>query len=97
VTSSILEFGPDGCFGIDVRDDATADTHGLKPKEFIPRRLPEGSGDGEADHGLCGPPLVGDDVHPPSTAVSSGDTILISDVAGREMSIVSPYLRGCRQ
>jgi polysaccharide pyruvyl transferase WcaK-like protein len=35
----ILEFGPDGCFGIDVRDDATAEcflaSHGLKPKEFI--------------------------------------------------------------
>jgi len=39
VTSPSLAFGPDGCFGIDVRDDAKADAylkaHDLKPKEFI--------------------------------------------------------------
>ncbi|MCG6926860.1 MAG: polysaccharide pyruvyl transferase family protein [Acidobacteria bacterium] len=39
VRSPILEFGPDGCFGIDVRDDATADrflaAHDLEPRRFI--------------------------------------------------------------
>jgi len=39
VTSPSLAFGPDGCFGIDVRDDERANawlkTHNLKPKEFI--------------------------------------------------------------
>lgn len=39
VTSPSLAFGPDGCFGIDVRDDKKANTylkaHDLKPKEFI--------------------------------------------------------------
>lgn len=39
VTSPSLAFGPDGCFGIDVRDDEKANAwlkaHNLKPKEFI--------------------------------------------------------------
>ena len=39
VTPGILEFGPDGCFGIDVRDDARADAflreHDLRPRRFI--------------------------------------------------------------
>ena len=39
VKPPILEFGPDGCFGIDVRDEARADAflaeHGLKPREFL--------------------------------------------------------------
>ncbi|MFK7778228.1 MAG: polysaccharide pyruvyl transferase family protein [Gimesia sp.] len=39
VKSESLEFGPDGCFGIDVRDDEKANAYlkanGLKPKEFI--------------------------------------------------------------
>ena len=39
VRPPILEFGPDGCFGIDVRDDARAEAflaaHGLKPREFL--------------------------------------------------------------
>lgn len=39
VAPKILEFGPDGCFGIDVRDDAKAATfmqvNGLEPKKFI--------------------------------------------------------------
>ena len=39
ITAKHIGFGPDGCFGIDVRDDAKADAwlagHGLKPKEFI--------------------------------------------------------------
>lgn len=39
VTSPSLSFGPDGCFGIDVRDDKKANAwlkaHDLKPKEFI--------------------------------------------------------------
>jgi len=39
VTPGILEFGPDGCFGIDVRDDAKADAfiakHALEPRKFI--------------------------------------------------------------
>lgn len=39
VTSPSLAFGPDGCFGIDVRDDEKANAylkaHDLKPKEFI--------------------------------------------------------------
>ncbi|WP_339730256.1 polysaccharide pyruvyl transferase family protein [uncultured Gimesia sp.] len=39
VTSPSLSFGPDGCFGIDVRDEAKANAwlkaHDLKPKEFI--------------------------------------------------------------
>ena len=34
-----IEFGPDGCFGIDTRDDATADAwlarHGLQPGQFL--------------------------------------------------------------
>lgn len=39
VTSPSLAFGPDGCFGIDVRSDEKANAylkaHDLKPKEFI--------------------------------------------------------------
>lgn len=39
VTPGILEFGPDGCFGIDVRDDAWAaqfmQAHGLESRKFI--------------------------------------------------------------
>ena len=39
VTSPSLAFGPDGCFGIDVRDDEKANAylkaHDLAPKEFI--------------------------------------------------------------
>jgi polysaccharide pyruvyl transferase WcaK-like protein len=39
VAPKILEFGPDGCFGIDVRDDAKAaafmQANGLEPKKFI--------------------------------------------------------------
>ncbi|MEO6741325.1 MAG: polysaccharide pyruvyl transferase family protein [Chthoniobacteraceae bacterium] len=39
ITAKHVAFGPDGCFGIDVRDDAKADAwlaaHGLKAKEFI--------------------------------------------------------------
>jgi polysaccharide pyruvyl transferase WcaK-like protein len=39
VTPPILEFGPDGCFGIDVRDDAKAGAfmreHRLEPRKFI--------------------------------------------------------------
>ncbi len=39
VTPGILEFGPDGCFGVDVRDDDAAnaflDTHDLEPKRFL--------------------------------------------------------------
>jgi polysaccharide pyruvyl transferase WcaK-like protein len=39
VTPAVLEFGPDGCFGIDVRADEKAgaylERHGLIPKEFI--------------------------------------------------------------
>ncbi|QDV53927.1 polysaccharide pyruvyl transferase family protein [Gimesia fumaroli] len=39
VTSPSLAFGPDGCFGIDVRDEEQANAwlkaHDLKPKEFI--------------------------------------------------------------
>jgi polysaccharide pyruvyl transferase WcaK-like protein len=39
VTPKILEFGPDGCFGIDVRDDAWAaqfmQAHGLESRKFI--------------------------------------------------------------
>ncbi len=39
VTTKVLEFGPDGCFGIDVRDDASAaafmDKHGLEKRQFI--------------------------------------------------------------
>jgi polysaccharide pyruvyl transferase WcaK-like protein len=39
VTPAILEFGPDGCFGIDVRDDAWAaqfmQRHGLESRRFI--------------------------------------------------------------
>lgn len=35
----IIEFGPDGCFGIDTRDDATANawlaSHGLAPDQFL--------------------------------------------------------------
>lgn len=35
----VIEFGPDGCFGIDTRDDATADAwlanHGLKHGQFL--------------------------------------------------------------
>lgn len=34
-----IEFGPDGCFGIDTRDDATADAwlarHNLRPDQFL--------------------------------------------------------------
>lgn len=39
VTTEILEFGPDGCFGIDVRDEASAldfmDAHGLERRKFL--------------------------------------------------------------
>jgi len=39
ITSNILEFGPDGCFGVDVRNDRAAmefmKSHELKPKKFI--------------------------------------------------------------
>src|SRR5262245_1619481 len=39
VKPPVLEFGPDGCFGIDVRDDAKAlarmQKHGLEEKKFI--------------------------------------------------------------
>ncbi len=39
VSTPILEFGPDGCFGIDLRNDAKAETymknHGLASREFI--------------------------------------------------------------
>jgi polysaccharide pyruvyl transferase WcaK-like protein len=39
VKPPVLEFGPDGCFGIDVRDDAKADAfvkeHGLEPRKFL--------------------------------------------------------------
>ena len=43
VKPPVLEFGPDGCFGIDVRDDARASArlakHGLEPKKFITMQL----------------------------------------------------------
>ena len=39
VQPNVLEFGPDGCFGIDVKDEEKAEAylydHGLKPKEYI--------------------------------------------------------------
>ena len=39
VTPNVLEFGPDGCFGIDVRDDAKANAflkdNGLQPRKFL--------------------------------------------------------------
>lgn len=39
VSAPILEFGPDGCFGIDLRNDAKAEAylkkHGLEPKKYI--------------------------------------------------------------
>lgn len=39
ITPAVLEFGPDGCFGIDVRDDEKANAFmaakGLKPREFV--------------------------------------------------------------
>jgi len=39
VRADVLEFGPDGCFGIDVRDDATAERYmreyGLSAREFL--------------------------------------------------------------
>ncbi len=39
VTPPVLEFGPDGCFGIDVRDDARSDPflreHDLAPRKFL--------------------------------------------------------------
>ncbi len=39
VKPPVLEFGPDGCFGIDVRDDAKAGAfmkeHGLEPRKFL--------------------------------------------------------------
>lgn len=39
VKPPVLEFGPDGCFGIDVRDDAKAEAfmreHGLEPRKFL--------------------------------------------------------------
>jgi polysaccharide pyruvyl transferase WcaK-like protein len=47
VSPPILEFGPDGCFGIDVRDDAAAtrflDVHGLQPRKFITVTLRSGA------------------------------------------------------
>ncbi len=43
VKPPVLEFGPDGCFGIDVRDDAKAAArmkkHGLEEKKFITLQL----------------------------------------------------------
>ena len=43
VKPPVLEFAPDGCFGIDVRDDAKAlermKKHGLKEKQFITMQL----------------------------------------------------------
>ncbi len=39
VTPAVLEFGPDGCFGIDVRDDTKAaafmHANGLEPRKFV--------------------------------------------------------------
>ena len=39
ITPAVLEFGPDGCFGIDVRDDDKANAwmakNGLEPKKFV--------------------------------------------------------------
>lgn len=39
VTPGVLEFGPDGCFGIDVRNDAAASAfmakNGLEPRKFL--------------------------------------------------------------
>jgi len=39
VTPGVLEFGPDGCFGIDVRNDVAASAfmakHGLEPRKFL--------------------------------------------------------------
>lgn len=43
VKPPVLEWGPDGCFGIDVRDDERAlarmEKHGLEPKKFITLQL----------------------------------------------------------
>lgn len=43
ITTPVLEFGPDGCFGIDVRDDARADAFmkkaGLEDRKFITIQL----------------------------------------------------------
>lgn len=43
VKAPVLEFAPDGCFGIDVRDEAKAlarmKKHGLEPKKFITMQL----------------------------------------------------------
>lgn len=43
VKPPVLEFAPDGCFGIDVRDDEKAlarmKKHGLEPKKFITMQL----------------------------------------------------------
>jgi polysaccharide pyruvyl transferase WcaK-like protein len=43
VSSPVMEFGPDGCFGIDVRDDERAlarmKKHGLEEKKFITLQL----------------------------------------------------------
>lgn len=43
VKPPVLEFGPDGCFGIDVRDEEKAlarmKKHGLEPKKFITLQL----------------------------------------------------------
>jgi polysaccharide pyruvyl transferase WcaK-like protein len=43
VKPPVLEFGPDGCFGIDVRDEERAlarmKKHGLEPKKFITLQL----------------------------------------------------------
>ncbi len=43
VKPPVLEFGPDGCFGIDVRDEEKAlarmKKHGLEPKKFITIQL----------------------------------------------------------
>jgi polysaccharide pyruvyl transferase WcaK-like protein len=58
VSAPILEFGPDGCFGIDVRDDAAAtrflEVHDLEPRRFITVTLrsdarvrDEGTNDGQ--------------------------------------------------
>lgn len=43
IKTPVLEWGPDGCFGIDVRDEARAlarmEKHGLEPKRFITLQL----------------------------------------------------------
>ncbi len=65
VTPPVLEFGPDGCFGIDVRDDVRADAfmreHDLQPKKFLTvtlrtdREISTNTGDNEAVAPTVGP------------------------------------------